>query len=207
MPIRGRTPKECFDRFRGHVAGLIATVLGPTHHVTMSKRQGDDGMRNLLLGPYGSNYVSLRTRGPEPVYFYLAQHLVVEPCPDGFQLKTREYWYKVFDVQPHLGDEPLFRWEYTSDVPDGKQWCRHHFQVGKVSNDGGPRKAVELSLGSRTVDLNRIHTPTGFVLMEYVFRFLFTELEVIPETEDWERVLAESESAFFNDFSSKTSKP
>ena len=207
MPIRGRTPGACFKTFRDHVAGLVSTVLGPTYHVTMSKRQADEGVRDLLLGPYSSDYVSLETRGPEPVYFYLAQHLVALPGPDGFQLKTQEYWYKIFDVQPDLEHEPLFRWEYTSEVPDGKSWCRHHFQVGRVVNDGGKRKAVELSLGTRTVDLNRLHTPTGFVLMEYVFRFLFTELDVIPATEDWERVLAESESAFFNDFSSKTSTP
>jgi hypothetical protein len=46
--------------------------------------------------------------------------------------------------------------------------------------------------------LNRLHTPTGFVLIEYVLRFLLTDLGVKAASEDWE-VLAASESRFFTE--------
>lgn len=81
MPIRGRTPKECFDQFGDHVRALVSKVLGPEHHVTIS--QGADPLqRDMQLGPRGVDYVPLATRG-EPskgdgvVYFSLAQDL----CP------------------------------------------------------------------------------------------------------------------------------
>lgn len=187
-------------------------MLGGEHHVTIS--QGADPLqRDMQLGPRGVDYVSLATRG-EPgegdgvVYFSLAQDLSVFKIEDGrYQLKTRQYWYKVFDVQPNLDDEPLFRWEYQSEVPIGKQWCRHHFQIGKISDDGRPRRAITLKLGNAVIDLNRVHTPTGFMLMEYVFRFLFTELRVVSSAVDWEGQLAASEGAFFSKFSAKTSAP
>jgi hypothetical protein len=212
MPIRGRTPKECFDQFGDHVRALVSKVLGGEHHVTIS--QGADPLqRDMQLGSRGMDYVSLATRG-EPgegdgvVYFSLAQDLSVFKIEDGrYQLKTRQYWYKVFDVQPNLDDEPLFRWEYQSEVPIGKQWCRHHFQIGKISDDGKPRRAITLKLGNAVIDLNRVHTPTGFMLMEYVFRFLFTELRVVSPAVDWEGQLAASEGAFFSKFSAKTSAP
>ena len=214
MPIRGRTPKECFDQFREHVSKLVADVLGAQLHVTMVKGPDDAG-RDLQLGYEGSNYVDLLTEDGTAVPFYLAQHLRVFERPkeqnsaaDRYQLKTQEYWYKIFDCQPGLADEPLFRWEYTADVPEGKQWCRHHFQIGKVrTNEAGDRRALEVPLNGSPIDLNRVHIPTGFVLMEFVFRFLFTELGVVPATATWEAKLDESENKFFRQFSAKTSTP
>ena len=213
MPIRGRTPKECFDHFREHVSGLIADVLGQGLHVTMV-RGPEEARRDLQLGAEGANYVELSTRNGDAVPFYLAQHLRVFERPkaestaaDRFQLKTQEYWYKIFDCRPGLSEEPLFRWEYNADVPAGKQWCRHHFQIGRIhTNSAGERRALEVPLNNTTVDLNRVHVPTGFVLMEFVFRFLFTELEVVPATSVWEAKLEESEAKFFRDFSGKTSR-
>src|SRR5262245_13560855 len=133
MSIRGATPKECFDRFGRHVRTLVSAVLGPTYHVTISAG-ADPLQRDMQVGERGADYVSLGTNKGGVVYFSLAQDLIVFPIGNnsGFQLKTRQYWYKVFDVQPDLDDEPLFRWEYQADVPVGKQWCRHHFQIGKV---------------------------------------------------------------------------
>lgn len=43
--------------------------------------------------------------------------------------------------------------------------------------------------------------------MEYVFRFLFTELRVVSPAVDWEGQLVASEGAFFKKFSAKTSAP
>ena len=30
MPIEARSPRECFEKFREHVAGVVAGVLSPT---------------------------------------------------------------------------------------------------------------------------------------------------------------------------------
>lgn len=74
------------------------------------------------------------------------------------------------------------------------------------TNAAGERRALEVPLNGATVDLNRVHVPTGFVLMEFVFRFLFTELDVVPATATSETRLVESEARFFRDFSGKTSR-
>jgi hypothetical protein len=215
VPIRGRTPQECFEQFYEHVGRLVSDVLDPLLYVTMVR--GDDAnQRDMQLGSEGANTVRLKRQPSGHVHFYLAQNLVTFRRPDAevasesqrYQLKTQQYWYKVFDGQPDLKDEPLFRWEYVADVPDGERWCRHHFQIGKVDrNNAGQRKAVEVPFAGGTLDLNRLHIATGFTLMEFVFRFLFTELGVVPATADWEAKLSESESKFFRDFSGKTSAP
>jgi hypothetical protein len=218
MPIRGRTSQECFETFHAHVSQLAADVLpAPSCYVSMV-RGPDANRRDMQLGPDGADYVDLHTRTGKPVKFYLAQDLRVFERPkadvanasERFQLKTNQYWYKVFDVQPGLADEPVLRWEYTAQVPTGKRWCRHHFQIGRVARtEGGERKAIEIEVPFSTgsLDLNRVHIPTGFTLMEFVFRFLFTELDVVPATEDWEAKLRASEDSFFRDFSAKTSTP
>jgi len=216
MPIRGRTPEECFDGFYEHVSTLVADVFNGLY-VSMV-RSDDRFQRDMQLGPDGTDYVDLSTSKGASVKFHLSQNLRVFERPaaevagsgERYQLKTHAYWYKVYDVQPGLTDEPLFRWEYTAEVPEGKHWCRHHFQIGKMAtNDAGRRRALEIPLAGSPIDLNRIHIPTGFMLMEYVFRFLFTELEVTPKlpTEAWEAKLAESEKRFFREFSAKTSTP
>lgn len=71
MPIRGRTPKECFDQFREHVGKLVSDVLGQGQglHVTMVKGP-DELRRDLQLGPETSNYVELPTSGGAAVPFY-----------------------------------------------------------------------------------------------------------------------------------------
>lgn len=206
MPITGRTPKECFDTFRDHLAKLLSDVLGAGQSYVAMTQGADPLQRDLQLGPRGVDYVALPSGHVGTAYVYLAQDLRVFKCDAGFQLKTHQYWYKLFDVQPDLELEPLFRWEYVSEVPAGKEWCRHHFQIGRVPA-GDRREALCLPLGTGELDLNRVHVPTGFVLIEYVLRFLITELKIQPATSEWQSVLKESENRFFREFSAKTSAP
>ena len=62
-----------------------------------------------------------------------------------------------------------------------------------------------MPFNSEVLDLNRLHTPTGFVLIEYVLRFLLTEMGVKATSDDWESILERSESKFFKEFSGRTS--
>jgi hypothetical protein len=206
MPIRGRTPKDCFDQFKDHVRPLVAGVLGAGIHVTFTTPRGGDGRHcDMQLGPHHVDYVALESRTFGKVYLAMAQDLISNPCEVGFQLTTAQYWYKIFDVQGGQVDEPLFRWE-RSPVEAGLRHCKHHFQIGKVP-DGQRRRAIEVRLGKGALDLNRIHLPTGYVLMEHVFRFLISELDVTPASGNWERLLSDSEGKFFREFNSRTSPP
>jgi hypothetical protein len=80
-------------------------------------------------------------------------------------------------------------WEYEQPGA-GDLWCRHHVQLaGDVQTDEG-----------HSLDLNRLHTPTGWVTVEEVIRYLIHELGVQAANADWSRSLAESESKFFREF-------
>jgi predicted ATPase len=89
--------------------------------------------------------------------------------------------------------QALIRWEYDKLAPaDG--YARHHVQI---------RSTVSLG-GGRTLDLNKLHVPTGWTTIEEVIRFLIHDLEVKPPCGDeWHDLLAESERAFYENFTSK----
>jgi|SRR6478735_2979048 len=177
---------------------MVAT-LGEAHPVLF--RYDGPKTATLSLGPPESRAgVKLQGTGG-PFFFSLRQLLAVIPADDGrHQLRTSEYKYTIRASDGDLA-EPLLRWEYVSEVPAGKTWCRHHFQIGRLE-----QKAVELPFNGGTLDLNRLHTPTGYVLIEYVLRFLLTDMGVTPASDDWERVLTDSEDAFFRRFSERTSQ-
>jgi hypothetical protein len=134
-------------------------------------------------------------------FFALRQNLEVVEGRDRklWQLKTVGYKYAIYESDDDLA-EPVLRWEYASKVPEGKKWCRHHFQVGRIES-----RAIAVPFGGGILDLNRLHTPTGFVLIEHVLRFLLTEMGVEPANDDWEDVLEQSQEKFFKDFSGRTS--
>lgn len=198
MPITGRQPADCFKTFRDHLGPVLAATLGPEHPVICR----NDGYRSSLsLGP-PSSVTGVRLNSSRGSFFFsMRQNLEVVQTADkkSWQLKTREYRYAIYESDAPLA-EAVMRWDYVSRVPPGKLWCKHHFQLGRVAS-----KAVSVPFNSSSLDLNRLHTPTGFVLIEYVLRFLLTDMGVTPAHPDWEAVLDGSISKFFTDFSGRTS--
>ena len=204
MPIRGSTPRECFDTFRDHVSDLVVNTLPTDAIVRCPLIKGDESKRVLSLGPANQRSVALPSVVHGRIHVYLAQNLEVAREKDGrFRLTTKNYNYGLFDREPGATDEPLFRWEYVADPgPEGK-WCRSHFHVGIGQT---PRAPIAVTIGKTEADLHHLHIPTGFVLIEHVIRFLINDLGVPPKA-SWEAKLRESEDKFFAEFSSKTSSP
>lgn len=203
MTIVGETPKECFDTFGDHVRKLVADTL-PTQRVVLLRQGSDPATRNLVLHNPPDDVVALKSPTHGRIYVSLAQSLRALLLPNKkYELRTCAYWYKVLQDAPGPLTEALFRWEYEASPPQG-QHCNHHFQIGKVA-DGG--RAIEVPLSSGTVDLNRLHMPTGYVLIEYVIRFLIVEFRIEPPCgpANWQAVLKRSEDKFFHEFSPKTS--
>lgn len=201
MPIREGSPKACFDRFVNHVQDLVARILDPTLFVSHKIPRGAGLHCDIQLGAFGDRAVKLKSNTHGKVYLYMAQDLVAVQIGSQYELRTRKYWYKIYEREPELESEPLFRWEYAPG--ECGSHCRHHFHVGK----GAAQKSVCLPLGSSEVDLNKIHIPTRYVLIEDIMRFLIADLGVVPVTDTWEPLLVESEQVFYNKYSSKTSLP
>ena len=191
MPIIERTPEACFKRFAAHIRDLVAKTLTRRHPMALYQK----GER--LMG------FSFREREPVAVpiesrlgrlHLYLGQLLEAVPEGKAFRLRTRRYWYRV-QAAPELTAQALIRWEYDTDTPrDGH--ARHHVQL-----------PAYLAAGSGQLDLDKVHLPTGWVTIEEVLRFVIVELGVKPPCgSGWPDVLADSERAFFEEFTGKRHK-
>lgn len=112
-----------------------------------------------------------------------------------WRLRTKEYWYRI-QTTPELTAKAVMRWEYVSDAPRNG-WCRHHVQFPA---------AIPMPVG--TWDFDKLHLPSGWVSFEEVLRFLIVDLDVKPTCgKRWPKVLADSETAFFERFTGKRYKP
>lgn len=197
MAITGRKAQECFDQFTEHLRPVIAATLGDAHYLHFQRDGSSSGA--LTLGPQSANGIWLTGKGGR-FLFSLRQMIAAFPNADRqWQLTTTEYSYAIYERDDELADS-LLRWDYKAKPPPDKQWCRHHIQIGRRS-----QKAVELSFNDATLDLNRLHMPTAFVLIEDVLRFLLTDLEVPPARSDWNSVLNGSRETFFTRFSRRSS--
>ena len=195
MPITGRTPKQCFDRFAGHVRSLVAKTLTDHHHLLLV-RHDEEQMKLSFHEGDDPIAIPLKTKGHGKVYFYVGQLLRVHREAKEFRLSTQKYWYGLQD-SPSLNAQAALRWEYERELEPGKRHCRHHIH-----------QRVKLSLGDGQLNLNKTHVPTGWVTIEEVIRFLIVDLGIMPPCGDeWPKVLENSERPFFEEFSSKRYLP
>lgn len=195
MPIFGRTSKECLDAFRDHVAKLFADVLDHRRLLAFRRMKIDGVERATLAFLQGYDVVPLPIETSEHgvLDLYLWQSLAAvetgERGSEAFRLETWAYAYRL-----HVGDEPVIRWEYERRPPN--RYPRHHVQIHGRADVGGA-----------SFDLKRLHTPTGWVTIEEVIRFLIADLGVDPLRENWQELLADSERRLYEDFTSKRFHP
>lgn len=208
MPITGGTPHECFNEFREHVAGLVQKIV-PTRCPIRFTDQLSRHRRTLSFVNAADNDAIPIDTSHGKVFLYVAQSLTVAedkdvPASARYRLRTVQYWYKLYGSSPRLRkEEAVARWEYASVRAPNSSHCRHHIQFGRRESKG-----IEVPFGTGTLDLNRVHLPTGWVLIEEVFRFLIHELEMRPPCgPEWANVLHDSESKFYDRFTSKRYTP
>lgn len=194
MPIFGRTPNECYDKFLDHIRPVVAQVVTSVPLVC-TRVSDQDAKRTLEFGE--PKAVPLETDVGR-LYFYMAQDLVVVPDPEETcRLKTQAYWYR---IQEEPTGKALIRWEFDrSDT--GRLHARAHVQIqGAVPLKGDH--------ASSHLDLNKLHTPTGWTTIEGVARFLINDLGVAPPCgERWDDVLRASTQAFRDRFTGRGYRP
>jgi hypothetical protein len=193
MPITGRTPGECFDQFEDHLRPLVAATVTATYPL-IPRRTKD----RLVLGFEQQNErvaVPIDTRFGR-LFFYLGQALKAVDEGDHYRLRTFQYWYRV-QHDASLKEQARLRWEYDTETPSDAH-CRHHTHV-----------PAEVELGDGALDLDKAHLPTGWVTIEELIRFLIVDLGVDPPCgpDKWAALLTESETKFFEDFTSKRHRP
>jgi hypothetical protein len=192
VPILARTPRQAVTLFRDHLAKLVAGTVTARHPVHQAEGRDGTWVVEFRQGELPAT-VPLKTRYGT-LHFFMGQ--VLEAVPDGnqYRLQTREYGYRLQN-KPGWQEPAVFRWEYIREP--AAPYCRHHLHADT---------AVEL--GDQSVRLEDIHVPTGWVTVEEVIRFLVYELGLKPPCgERWTKVLADSESRFYEEFTSKRYKP
>jgi hypothetical protein len=200
MAITARTAGECFTRFKDHVGPLVDKLVPTNCIIQCPKLTKQDELRTLrFVNPEHRNAVPLESEHGR-LYLYLAQELRAEQQEGGlFRLRTVKYWYKIYDRSPAEQDDAIIRWEYEAQQTPWNRHSRHHVQFGQM--------VPSIPLGNsraNAFNLTRLHMPTGWVLMEEVFRFLIHDLGVVPPCgSEWPQVIHESEDAFYSGFTSR----
>ena len=193
----------CFTAFRNHVAELVSAIVPTNDPMLHTYPEGDRHRCTLSFrNAHAADAAAIPTEFGR-VYLHVSQQLHAAPAEGGFRLRTCAYRYALYDEKPTLTSEPLFRWEYeTKDKRAHDGYPRHHLQFGRGS------KAQYTELRDTKLDLNRVHLPTGWVLMEEVFRFLIHELRMEPRCgATWPKVLHDSETRFHEEFTTRSMTP
>ena len=195
MPIEGRTPKECFDAFRDHLAELLASTVSRRYPLRAVAVEGRGDRR--LLGFWQGELVAIpiATR-LEPLFFFCSQVLGAVEIERRFRLTTLAYAYRL-QLGRGSDSRALIRWEFT---PEKGRYPRFHLHADARVEDralGGP------------LDLDKVHVATGRVLIEDVIRFLITELGHRPPCgmSKWEGLLGDSERRFYEEFTTPRYHP
>ena len=190
--IRGGTPKECFDQFADHLNRLVQATLSRKAHLRVASLEnaprGSLGWSNDKFLPINTTYGKL--------YFWLAQSLECsyspkDPANRRYRLSTREYWYRL-QTTDALDGSSLIRWEYMSPQHEryqGKRWCWRHLQLDAAKDLSGGR-----------MNFDRLHTPSGYVVIEDVIRFLIHDLRVRAPSKNWHDMLMASDKKFKEEF-------
>lgn len=183
MGITAKTARECYERFREHVAKVMAATL------TAEPLAVYEQHNRFTLGFAVRQPVPVTTRDHGTLYFGFSQSLdAVKVRKREFRLRTVGYWYRLQD-QPGVKAKALIRWEYEQNNPRNSRPARHHTQA-----------AAKVPVGSAELDLNKLHVPTGRVPFEEVVRFILHDLGASGQSRDWAERLAESEREFYTSF-------
>jgi hypothetical protein len=197
MPIESRKPEEAFQRFQEHIGKLFTQTLPVPAHIRL-RWLSKGGLRATLEFIRGNGVASCLPLDAEYGALFLAvrQNLEVERVDGKYRLKTIGYSYRLLD-EDHPTADAAIRWEYQGDQSATHGHCRHHVQF--------PAKVTLKALESTdlVLDLNRSHTPTGFVTIEELIRFTIVELGTKPVGKNWPEILGESERRFYEDFTTQ----
>lgn len=189
MPIVGRSPRECAKRFRDHIAELLSKTIAPRIPLMLYGVERTEGAQFLVWFLQGDKptTIPIKTRFG-PLFFSLTQRVEAQKDGAHYRLRTLAYWYRL-QAASGLQDEALLRWEYARVDPRLPGPPRNHLHA-----------PVEIALDGGTLDLNKIHTPTGWVTIEELVRFLIAELRVKPVSSKWAEIVAVSERRFREEF-------
>lgn len=168
--MAGRTPREAVDNFLEPLKEVVGCVTDEGF-LARIRRPG---------GPYPAYFQSGfaivdRKAGLSPLRLALTQHYHVGPA----------------DGQPGLWTVRTSGWIY--DVADSRDTLIAAFHWHPEDSGRVTRPHIHVHGQHDTVELHKLHFPTGNVSLDVLVRFLIEDLDVQPRTPDWERILERHE--------------
>jgi hypothetical protein len=193
LPITGSTPKKCFEEFRAHLDRLLKSTVRKDCPVLVEATTGN---RAQLGFRQGKSPIAIPVRTRHGRLFFAVTQLVEAKRRESegdYKLTTLTYWYRL-QTTGDYNAQALIRWEYDRTLRTGPKPCRHHVQQ---------QTTIAVSHGE-VLDMNKLHLPTGWVVLEEVIRFLIHDLGVRPPCgNDWHKAIEDSEKAFRESFSTQ----
>lgn len=171
--MAARTPGEAVEEFLDPIKVTLRCITDEGY-VARIKRPG---------GPYPSLFqrglaVLDRGRGRSPLQLALTHSYLVESGEGGrapWRLRTASWIYKIADANGVTILE--FHW--------------HPANSGRVTWPHIHAYGTHVSL-----ELHKLHPPTGRISIESVVRFLIEDLGVVPRRADWPAILDRNERLF-----------
>lgn len=178
--LLGKSPEQVFGTFHRHLKVLLNRTITQAPLL----RTDVKGIGCALEFRQGRETRCVPV-GRSDIYFLsIAQTLRAELVGDDlYRLRTLAYAYRITDG-PTFKHKWLTRWEYNP-LGQTAPYPRHHIHV-----------PFEIEWNRRKLSFEDLHLPSGWITIEEVIRFLIQELEVTPESSDWDAILKESEQSF-----------
>lgn len=190
MPIEARTPKECFDAFRDHVAELLANTVSRRYLLRSVAVEDAPERRRLSFWQQDRAIAIPIVTDIGRLHFFCSQVLGVVEHGRHYRLRTLAYAYRL-QLGPDSDARALLRWEFISGIGRSRGFHVH------------ADSRIEDSALSEALDLDKLHVATGRVLVEDVVRFLVAELGHKPPcgVRRCELLLDDSVRRFYEEFS------
>lgn len=89
----------------------------------------------------------------------------------------------------------IVAYSYALDAEDGPEIFSYQWHPSGPSPVGYPHLHIGVGAAVGNTAVNQAHFPTGHVALGTFFRLLITDFAIPPRRRDWDRILAETETA------------
>lgn len=183
--LTGPKPTKVIKERQQHIEKLLhSTITDAPVSLVELKKSESRWEAWLSLGGKARDFKAVPLQ-PLPWHLaFLQKVAAIRDKKGNWRLRTLEYSYRLQEG-PGLHSRWFFRFEYKSREILDALHPRNHLHI-----------PLPLDCGTRTIDLERVHIPTGWLTIEELIRFLVNELEVKAKSKNWDTILRNSEERF-----------
>ena len=166
VPLAGRTPREANEAFAQAYQGALLCVS-----LARFSTEGHRDTGVLHSAKLGVSPTRLRSNPPALLRVFLRYRLMETTVP------SRQWVVRLEDYSYSLTD------------PDGREFFAYHWHPVGRSWVTWPHLHLGPALGQLSPSATQAHFPTGPVAIEDVIGMMIRWFGVVPQRQDWERVL------------------